>query len=278
MFHPTTAGMIEPYSGRNFGFSMAIFGTGGTLAFAVGPMFISWFVSTYGLSATPVTMLIGLAVILYLYRTVPVPEVRGTTPHGLFQSIKEVFGPVWVPIVLICLVMTLRAFVSQSFLTYLPVLYSQKGFSLISLGAIVSLFTVAGALSGLLAGLMADRIGYKAVFISAHLLTTPSMLLILYLPGNWIYPSVFLTGFFVLATLPLGVVLAQKLAPQGKSMASSLMMGLAYGAGGLLTPLTGKLADIYTIQPVLSILALIPLVSIAFLYYFFRQPSVAASR
>ncbi|MDH4011829.1 MAG: MFS transporter, partial [Desulfobacterales bacterium] len=34
MFHPTAAGMVEPYAGRHFGMAMSIFGTGGTLAFA----------------------------------------------------------------------------------------------------------------------------------------------------------------------------------------------------------------------------------------------------
>ena len=278
MFHPTTAGMIEPYAGKNFGFAMAIFGTGGTLAFALGPLFISWFVSTYGLSITPYAMIIGLVTLVYLYRSVPASEVQGIQSQGLFQSIKEIFGPVWIPVLLIWLVMTLRAFVSQSFLTFLPVLYAQQGYSLLSIGTLVSLFTVAGALSGLLSGHLSDRIGFKPVFLVAHLLTTPSMFLLLYLPGNWIYPSVFLTGFFVLATLPLAVALAQKLAPGGKSMASSLMMGLAYGAGGLLTPLTGKLADSFSIQPVLSILALIPLGSIALLYYLFMQPSLTVSK
>ena len=278
MFHPTTAGMVEPHSGRHFGFAMAIFGTGGTLAFGIGPLFISWFVTTYGLQTMPCVMIIGLGVMIYLYHTVPVPEVHDFKQQSLFQSIKEVFGPVWVPVLLIWLVMTLRAYVSQSYLTYLPLLYSQKGLSLLSIGALVSLFTVGGAISGLLAGHLSDKIGFKPVFVSAHLLTTPSMFLLLYLPGKWIYPGVFLTGFFVLATLPLAVALAQKMAPQGKSMASSLMMGLAFGAGGLLTPLTGKLADSFSIRPVLSILALIPILSITLIYCLFKQQSASDSR
>ena len=46
-------------------------------------------------------------------------------------------------------------------------------------------------------------------------------------------------------------------------MVASLMMGFAYGLGGLTTPLIGKLADIYTIEPVLSAMAAIPLLAVA---------------
>ena len=271
MFHPTAAGMVEPHAGRHFGFSMSIFGMGGTLSFAIGPLFISWLVGKYGLSATPFSMILGLAVMVFLYKTVPVPQASTIKSQGFINSIKEIFGPVWLPIVLVCLVMTLRAYVSQSFLTFLPVWIARQGYSLVSIGALVSLFIVAGALSGLLAGHLSDRIGFKPVFMCAHLLATPCMAVTLYLPGNWIFVFAFLSGFFILATLPLGVALAQKLAPGGKSMASSLMMGLAVGVGGLLTPVTGKLADMFTIRPVLVTLAIIPLLTVGLITYLFRK-------
>ena len=271
MFHPTVAGMVEPYAGRHFGFAMSIFGMGGTLSFAIGPLFISWLVGAYGLSAMPFSMILGFAVLVFLYRTVPVPQASTIKSQGFINSIKEIFGPVWLPIVLILMVMTLRAYVSQSFMTFFPVMVARQGYSLISIGALVSLFIVAGALSGLLAGHLSDRIGFKSVFICAHLLATPCMVAALYLPGYWIFVFAFLSGFFILATMPLGVALAQKLAPGGKSMASSLMMGLAYGMGGLLTPVTGKLADIFTIRPVLAALAIIPLLTVVLIGYLFRK-------
>jgi len=65
-----------------------------------------------------------------------------------------------------------------------------------------------------------------------------------------------------MATLPLAVAMAQELAPRGRSMVSSLMMGLAFGTGGMMTPLAGKLADIFSIRTVLSFLAIIPLLTI----------------
>ena len=271
MFHPTTAGMVEPYAGRHFGLAMSIFGMGGTLAFAVGPMFISWLVGRYGLAATPYSMLLGVGVIIFLYRAVPAPQASELNSQGFINSIREVFGSVWLSIVLILTVMILRAFVSQSFMTYLPVMIARKGYSLVSVGLLVSLFTLAGALSGLMAGHLSDRIGFKPLFICAHLLATPCMVATLYLPGNYLFWFAFLSGFFILATIPLGVALAQKLAPRGKSMASSLMMGLAYGMGGLLTPVTGKLADIFTIRPVLTAIAIVPVLTVALIAYLFSK-------
>jgi FSR family fosmidomycin resistance protein-like MFS transporter len=179
---------------------------------------------------------------------------------------------------MILAVMILRAFVSQSFMTYLPIMIARKGYSLISIGALVSLFTLAGALSGLIAGHLSDRIGFRPIFICAHLLATPCMVATLYVTGNGLFFFAFLSGFFILATIPLGVALAQKLAPRGKSMASSLMMGLAYGMGGLITPLTGKLADMYSIRPVLAAIAIIPVLTVVLIGYLFsKDPSAVRS-
>ena len=267
MFHPAVAGMVGTYSGRHFGFNMSIFNMGGTLAFAAGPLFIAWIVENFGLKATPWTMLLGLLVMIHLYLTVPVPKVESFENKSLLGSIKEIFGPVWKPVVLVWLVMVIRAYISQSYLTYMPVLYASEGYSLVSIGTMVSFFTVAGAVSGLLAGHLSDRIGFKPVLIAAHLLTTPSMYVLLMSSGKWVYSGAFFTGFFVLATIPLGVALVQKLAPRGKSMASSLMTGLAYGLGGLLTPLTGILSDLYSIHTVLSVLALVPLLTVGMIFF-----------
>jgi MFS transporter, FSR family, fosmidomycin resistance protein len=60
--------------------------------------------------------------------------------------------------------MVLRSFVTQSFLAFTPILYAREGYPLVSIGLIVSLFTVAGAVSGLIAGHLSDRIGYKPIF------------------------------------------------------------------------------------------------------------------
>jgi MFS transporter, FSR family, fosmidomycin resistance protein len=263
MFHPSVTGMIPLYAGRHAGFSMSIFNTGGTLAFGLGPLFITWVVATFGLSAMPATMIIGLLVIGYLLVVIPQPQSEGLKDFGFLGAIKQSLGDAWKPVSLIWLVMFLRAVVGQSFLTFMPVLFVQQGFSVVAAGGIYAVFLLSGTVSGLLSGSISDRIGFKPVLLFVFLLMAPALWLLLGVDGAWVYLGAVVAGGFVLAPLPLGVTMAQTLAPRGRSMVASLMMGFAYGLGGLTTPLIGKLADIYTIEPVLSAMAAIPLLAVA---------------
>jgi len=275
MLHPTTAGMIPTYAGRHVGFSLSVFNFAGTFAFGVSPVFITYLVSVYGLTVTPFTMIIGAAVMVALFKIVPLPEGEGLRALGFWKSMREVIGPVWKSVMLIWLIMVLRAVASQSFMIFIPVLYAREGYSLVSIGVVVSIFTVAGATGGLLAGHLSDRIGGKPVFYGAHALATLCLMLLLFLPGGWVYLSALLAGFCVMATLPVAVSMGQQLAPRGRSMVSSLMMGLAFGAGGMLTPLVGMLADIFTIKPVLMGLAVFPLLTTGLIYFLPRNSGSA---
>ena len=267
MFHPPVAGMISTYSGRNFSFSMSIFNVGGTFAFAVGPILITSIVRAYGLKAGAFSIAIGLPLMVYLFKAVPLPKGENLVSRGFTGSIREALGDAWKAVIMVWAIMVLRAFISQAWITFTPMLYAREGASLTSIGGVVSLFTLAGALSGLVAGHLADRIGYKPIFYVSHLFTAPIILLSVFSKGMWIYPSAFAAGFVALATLPLGVSLGQELAPKGKSMVSSLMMGLALGVGGMMSPLVGKLADLYTIRTVLCWLSIVPLVTTVLVFW-----------
>lgn len=268
MFHPSVTGMVPVYAGTKAGFSMSLFNTGGTLAFSLGPLFITWYVASFGLTAMPATMLAGLLVLLYLLKVIPKPQSEGLKRYGFLGALKESLGSAWKAIALIWLVMFLRAVVGQSFLTFMPVLYVRDGFSVVSAGAIYAIFLVSGTISGLLSGHVSDRAGFKPVFLFSFLFMAPALWLLLQLNGNWVYLGAALAGSFVLAPLPLGVTMAQTLAPKGRSMVASLMMGFAYGLGGAITPIVGKLADTLTIRPVLSFIACIPLLTIPIIAFF----------
>ena len=267
LFHPPATGMVPLYSGRKLGLAMSVYNTSGTLAFGVGPIFITWYVARFGPGAMPVTMALGLLIWMYFYYVIPKPQGEDIARYGFFETIRQTLGSVWQPILLIWIAMVMRALVGQSLMTFMPVLWVQRGHSIVSAGILFSIFTISGTLAGILCGHLSDRMGYKRLLWITHGLMTPLLLIFLLVPGKWIYPATILAGGFNMASLPLGVVMAQKIAPRGRSMVASLMMGLAFGTGGVLSPVVGKLGDIFTIQSVLMVLVCIPILSLIPIYF-----------
>ncbi len=267
LFHPPVTGMVPQYAGPKLGLAMSIYNTAGTLAFGVGPIFITWYVARFGLRAMPVTMAIGLSIWSYFYWVIPKPKGDDMAQYGFLETLRKTLGSVWQPILSIWIVMVMRSLVGQSLMTFMPVLWVQKGYTIVSAGVLFSIFTISGTVAGILCGHLSDRMGYKRLLWITHGLMTPILLVFLLVPGKLIYPATILAGGFNMASLPLGVVMAQKIAPKGRSMVASLMMGLAFGTGGILAPIVGKLGDIYTIQSVLMVLVCIPLLSLIPLYF-----------
>ena len=70
-------------------------------------------------------------------------------------------------------------------------------------------------------------------------------------------------GLFLQSTLPVNVTFGQSLAPVSAATVSSLMMGFAWGTGGLSVPIVGLIADRVGIEHTLVGLAFIPLLAAA---------------
>lgn len=268
IFHPPTTGMVPLYAGNRTGFCLSIYNTGGTFAFALGPVFITWYVSRFGLEKMPYTLILGAVAFLACLRFLPKPVSENMSRLGFWGSMKESLGKVYKAIFLIWLVMVLRAVTGQTFMTFMPLYLSGKGFDLTSVGVIVAIFIAAGTFSGLLAGYMADKTDFKKIFFVSHALMAPALLCYLYFEGPFVYLGAFMAGFAVLASMPLGVVMAQKLAPKSRSMVSSIMMGFAYGLGGMISPFIGKLADVYGLETVLFYTAFVPLLTLIMIIRF----------
>jgi FSR family fosmidomycin resistance protein-like MFS transporter len=267
LFHPPVTGMVPVYAGRNLGLAMSIYNTSGTLAFGVGPIFITWYVAGFGLGAMPVTMALGLLIWIYFYWVIPRPTGDNLAQYGFIETLRQTLGDVWQPILLIWIVMVSRALVGQSLMTFMPVVWVQKGHTIVSAGVLFSIFTISGTVAGILCGHLSDRMGFKRLLWITHGLMAPFLIVFLLASGKWVYPATILAGGFNMASLPLGVVMAQKIAPRGRSMVASLMMGLAFGTGGVLAPIVGKLGDIYSIQSVLMFLVCVPVLSLIPIYF-----------
>jgi FSR family fosmidomycin resistance protein-like MFS transporter len=262
IYHPTAAGMVSVYAGPRTGLAMSLFGLGGTLGFTVGPLVCTAYVTFMGLQRLPILTVFGLLVFVILFFMIPAADGDGHPRSDFFGTLKESLGEVWKPVLFIWSISFSRAFVEQSLLTFIPVLAASEGHSLVSVGGIVSLFTIGGSISALICGHLVDRIGFKPVYFFSFALASPGLLLFINADGWHIYPFALLAGFFLLATLFPAVALAQKVAPRGRALASGIIMGLAMGTAGLIMPLTGTLADAFGIRTVLNCIGFIPLAAL----------------
>ena len=239
-FHPQAATLASEVSHRR-GIAMSFFITGGTLGFALGPLFSVGVATTFGLERTWIAVLPGLIFSLLLVawfaRTPAHARTRRERPP--LRDLK----PVLRPLTLLYFAVVVRSSVSYGFMTFLPLYLSARGFSLRQSGGIVSLYLLLGATGGFLGGWLADRWGGRRVVLMSFLGSLPLYLAFLFLPDRWGLPCLVLGAFVLQSTLPVNIVLGQELSPRHASTISSLLMGAAWGLGSLLIGPVGALAD-----------------------------------
>jgi FSR family fosmidomycin resistance protein-like MFS transporter len=72
--------------------------------------------------------------------------------------------------------------------------------------------------------------------------------------------------------------MAQRLVPGGASTVSALMMGFAWGAGALMTPIAGAMSEKFGFARALMMAALVPLASAALLWFYPKDGRAPAAR
>jgi len=239
-FHPQAASLASQVSPRR-GMAMAFFVTGGTLGFAIGPLFAVGVVSAFGLERTWVAAIPGLLasmlLLVWFARLNPRPH------HAAVRLPLSALRPVLRPLTLLYFAVVSRSAVSYGFMTFLPLQLTARGFSLSQSGGMVSLYLLLGALGGFLGGWLADRWGGRRVIVASFVGAAPLYLAFVLLPEGLGLPCLMLGSFVLQTSLPVNVVMGQELAPEHSSTISSLLMGAAWGLGALLIGPAGALAD-----------------------------------
>jgi FSR family fosmidomycin resistance protein-like MFS transporter len=110
-----------------------------------------------------------------------------------------------------------------------------------------------------LAGPLADRWGPRTFMKWVLLAAIPFGLLFLETRGVLAFVMLGLFGGVLTASFSVSVVLAQAYLPRHAGMASGLIVGFAFGAGGLGLAVLGWVADHHGLPAALAISALTPL-------------------
>ena len=257
-FHPPAAALAHKLSGKRPGLAMSVYITGGTLGFSLGPLMFAPFAQRFSLEWTPILVVPGLAVVaFFLSRVPPIEIAHGST--GGFRTLR----PYAKPLGLLYMIVVLRTMTAIAFSTFVPVMLTRRGMSVASAGATVAFYLFASGVGGFFGGAAADRWGPKRVIALSLVAATPFLIAAPYLHGTAFAVTLAMGGLFLQSTLPVNVMFGQAIAPVSAATVSSLMMGFAWGTGGLSVPLVGLVADRIGIEPTLVGLAFVPLLAAA---------------
>ena len=257
-FHPPAATLAHRLGGDRPGFAMSVYISGGTLGFALGPLMFAPFAEHFGMNWTPILAIPGLVVIAFFVARVPHIDWGHKASDGL-----GALRPYAKPLGLLYAIVVLRTMTSIAFATFLPVLLTRRGMSVGTAGAVVAGYLFASGVGGFFGGPAADRWGPKRVIGWSLVASTPFLLAASRLEGTAFFVALSVGGFFLQSTLPVNVVFGQAIAPVSAATVSSLMMGFAWGTGGMTVPLTGFVADRIGIELTLAALSFVPLAAAA---------------
>jgi FSR family fosmidomycin resistance protein-like MFS transporter len=256
-FHPPAAVAAHQLGSARPGLAMSVYITGGTLGFAFGPLFFAPFAERFGLSWTPALAVPGLVILALVFRRAPRIEMEPAAERPDLRALR----PYAKPLALLYIIVVLRTLTGLGLATFVPVLLTERGMSVATAGSVFALYLLTSSAGGFLGGVNADRFGPRRVMILSLLVAAPLLAVAPLLDGAWFVAVLSAGGFFLLSTQPVCVTFGQMLAPVSAGIVASLMMGVAWGTGGLAVPIVGLVADHIGIEAALTWLAAVPVVA-----------------
>ena len=259
-FHPEGFKTAHFFIGQKKASGMSLFAVGGNLGFALGPVSMTFLVTSFSLSGTLAYIIPGVLMVFFILTYLPTlrythssPQIKtGEKPKGRDSSYGK--------LTLLILIVTMRSWVQMGLVSFIPFYYINylKGDPLLA-GKMVTTFLAAGTLGSLLGAQLADRWGHKRYLSLTMLLTIPMLFLFLQVSGWLAFLALALAGFVLISSFSVTVVMAQDLLPGKLGMASGLMVGFAIGTGGLGVTLLGIVADHWGVPAALHSLAFMPI-------------------
>lgn len=260
-FHPSGATIASASGSARRGAAVSVFSVGGNIGSALSPLWVTAGITWLGMRGTSILIPVALAVSLFLYHElghVQRAESRGT---AILQNVVRDWSLAWL--VLIVVAMMFRAWFQFSFVTYLPTWVQDQGGSLAAGGRLLFVFLASVGVGSLVGGVLSDRIGRWQVLALSLALLGPAEWVFLSSPALFQVPLLVVMGALLGATFPASIIMAQEAWPSGPGVASGLVMGLPWVAGGIGASLTGLVADRSNLTVALQTLVLAAALSAA---------------
>ena len=271
-FHPQGHGFTGIIAGsENLGAYLAVFSAAGWLGAAVSPLYAVFMLKALGPSLLPFATFLVLAAAYTAYKALPrkfVDAEREKDKKSADGHSEEKFTKRLLRVLVICLpvivISLIRDSTSQGIRVFLPLFITrERGGSLEFGGAVLFAFTVAGSVSSLIGGRMADIFGKRRVIFLMLGLSPFFLFSAIKLDGVLSLVLFVIGGACIAATSPVTLALAQEYMPESRSTASSIVMGVSWGLANMAASPIGMIADRIGLQRTLGFLSLCPFLVVA---------------
>lgn len=150
--------------------------------------------------------------------------------------------------------------------------------SFVAASHLMTVMLFAGAIGGVLGGLISDLYGRKRLIVGSLMLSTPLFLAFFYTQGALSVIFLALAGACLLSSFSVTVVAAQEAIPNNKALAAGLTMGFAGGLGGLAVILIGRIGDIWGLDTAVAVDFFLPILAGLVGLFMKRRPSAREQR
>lgn len=227
-FHPQAlAGVRSMLAGRT-GLLTSVFLVGGELGRGLWPTAASLIVAHAGLVSLWILAIPGAVTLVFLLRWMPaLPPTRERGPAIRWREHAR-------PMLLLIGYQGVRTLTIYSFVTFIPILWQQRGGTLVGGATIITTMTTVGVVGNLFGGHLSDRWGRRPVLLGSTLAAAALIVPVAYLGAPWIWVVAAVLGIALFLTASTTVLLGQDIFPENRSMGSGIALGFANGLGALL--------------------------------------------
>ncbi|MGG0188409.1 MFS transporter [Bacillus rhizoplanae] len=271
VFHPEGARVAYMAAGAKRGLAQSIYQVGGNTGNSLAPIFTALVFVPLGQIGT--IWFTGFAVVgivlLYFVSTWYKGElesgaVRRKKRAALEAESLVISSRVKFVIVLLVFLTFVRSWYGAGIGNFYQFyLIEHYGLSIKNAQFYVFAFMIAGVLGTFFGGPLADRFGKRNIIVFSMLGSAPLALLLPHVSLVWVVPLFLCIGFISSSSFSVIVVYAQELVPGKVGMVSGLIVGLAFGLGALGAVVLGKLADIYSLNFIMLLCSMLPLIGLS---------------
>lgn len=270
VFHPEGSRVAYMAAGPRRGLAQSIYQVGGNLGQSMAPVFTAFiFVPLGQKGALAFTLVAAVAVIILLYvsrwyraQLAAIP-VKTTKKEKKQQRKTPIHAKIKIALVLLVFIVFARSWYTAGIKDFYQFyLIEDYGLTIRQAQVYIFTFMIAGVIGTFSGGPLADRFGKRNVMLLSLVGAAPFTLVLPYVPLYLVFPLFLLIGVLIFSSFSVSVVYAQELLPNKVGMVSGLIVGLAFGMGGIGAVLIGTMADLFSLKFVMILCSLLPVLGV----------------